>query len=455
MRATITTMVNRTAFLSRTSLAALCMLGLSGLAALAQQAAPAGRPASIAPEARQQHEQQLRSIEETLARIYTENALLAAEIAQIRGDRARLNTELVTTSRRVQAAEERFSASEQRLSLLATSETALKRSLDSRRDTIVEVLASLQRISRKPPPAVLVRPEDIMVSIRTSMMLGAVLPELRSEAEVIIQDLSQLITNRQEAAKERDTLKAETAALESARQRLSALVGTRQLQLESGETKLVEERRKVQQLVREANSLKDLIGRIETEITSARRAAIAASLVPLPSQNPVQAAALAPGALRDMARLQPKIAFQDTKGTLLLPAKGASLKTFGSPDGFGGRESGMSLETSKYALVTAPADGWVSFAGSYRSYGQVLIINTGGGYRMVLTGLERVNVDIGQFILAGEPVASMGGVPAVALATEASSSAAMPVLYIEIRKDGIPIDPGPWWVKSDGEKVRG
>jgi murein hydrolase activator len=262
-----------------------------------------------------------------------------------------------------------------------------------------------------------------------------------------------LIANREEAAKERDTQKIDTENLRLERQRLSALVTARQLQLESGETKLIEERRRVQQLVREANSLKELIGRIEAEISSARRASIAASLVPLPSQNPVQAAALAPGALRDMARLQPKIAFQDTKGTLSLPAKGTPHKVFGAADGFGGRETGMSLETSKYALVTAPVDGWVSFAGSYRSYGQVLIINAGGGYRMVLTGLDKINVEIGQFVLAGEPVALMGEAPAVALATDAGIT--MPVLYIEIRKDGTPIDPGPWWVKSDGEKVRG
>jgi murein hydrolase activator len=464
MHGTSILMMNRGSVRSSALYAGLLLAFVFAAASLATaQQVPATRPAAPVPEARQQHEQQLRDIEETLARIYTENAQLAAEMAQIRGDRARLNTELVTSSRRVQEAEGRFQTSEQRLKALEISEIALKRSLDLRKNTIVEVLASLQRIGRKPPPAVLVRPEDILQSIRTSMLLGAVLPELRHEAEILIQDLSSLVANREAAARERDILKAETETLRSERQRLTALMATRQLQLETGESRLVEERRKVQQLVKEANSLKELISRIETEITSARRAALAASVVPLPSQNPAQAAALAPGALRDMARLQPKIAFLDTKGTLSLPAKGTTLKSFGTPDGFGGRENGISLETSKFALVTAPADGWVSFAGSYRSYGQVLIINAGGGYRMVMTGLDRINVDIGQFVLSGEPIASMGESPAAALVSDIGaardvtrdSGAAMPVLYIEIRKDGVPIDPGPWWVKADGEKVRG
>ena len=154
-----------------------------------------------------------------------------------------------------------------------------------------------------------------------------------------------------------------------------------------------------------------------------------------------------------MARLQPKIAFQDTKGTLSLPATGPVVRSFGAPDGLGGRESGIAVETGKFALVTTPVDGWISYAGPYRSYGHVLIINAGGGYHVVLTGLDRVNVDTGQFVLAGEPVATMGGAPAGALAGEAGTG--LPVVYIEFRKDGAPIDPGPWWAKNDGEKVRG
>jgi murein hydrolase activator len=103
--------------------------------------------------------------------------------------------------------------------------------------------------------------------------------------------------------------------------------------------------------------------------------------------------------------------------------------------------------------VTSPIDGWVSFSGSYLSYGQFLIINAGGGYHFVMTGLGNSFVDAGQFVLSGEPVASMGDTAAGALAFDDAKQD--PVLYIEFRKDGTPIDPGPWWAKADGEKVRG
>ena len=105
------------------------------------------------------------------------------------------------------------------------------------------------------------------------------------------------------------------------------------------------------------------------------------------------------------------------------------------------------------AQVTTPCDGWVVYAGPFRSYGQLLILNAGGGYHVLIAGMERISVTIGQFVLTGEPVATMGTTSRVAsiLATNASQ----PVLYVEFRKDGTPIDPGPWWAANEGEKVRG
>jgi murein hydrolase activator len=112
------------------------------------------------------------------------------------------------------------------------------------------------------------------------------------------------------------------------------------------------------------------------------------------------------------------------------------------------------LATPAAATVSAPADGAALFAGAYRSYGQLLIIDAGGGYYILLAGMDRINVEAGEFVLAGEPVGVMGD-GSVRMATAAAVGAARPVLYIELRKDGTAIDPGPWWAKSDIEKARG
>ena len=104
--------------------------------------------------------------------------------------------------------------------------------------------------------------------------------------------------------------------------------------------------------------------------------------------------------------------------------------------------------------MASPADGWISYAGPYRSFGQLLILNAGGGYYIVLAGMERVDVGLGQFVLAGEPVAAMGDGSARTAAAVALG-VAQPVLYVEFRKDGATIDPGPWWAKPELQKVRG
>jgi septal ring factor EnvC (AmiA/AmiB activator) len=87
------------------------------------------------------------------------------------------------------------------------------------------------------------------------------------------------------------------------------------------------------------------------------------------------------------------------------------------------------------------------------SYGQLLILNAGGGYHVLLAGMERISVDLGQFVLTGEPVAVMGGGSPGSAAVATRSM--RPALYAEFRKDGTPIDPSPWWATNEGEKVRG
>jgi septal ring factor EnvC (AmiA/AmiB activator) len=152
------------------------------------------------------------------------------------------------------------------------------------------------------------------------------------------------------------------------------------------------------------------------------------------------------------------MAFAAAKGKLPLPARGVRIREFGTSDGMGGSEKGISLATRPGAQVTAPSDGWVVYAAPYRSYGQLLILNVGGGYHVLLAGMERITVDLGQFVLTGEPVAVMGSGTQVASNSVVSSpgmGSTEPVLYIEFRKDGTPIDPGPWWTATENEKVRG
>ena len=147
------------------------------------------------------------------------------------------------------------------------------------------------------------------------------------------------------------------------------------------------------------DNLKDLIAKLEQGLDQATRETREAAR----SDNRP-----ALSAFRDPGRLAPAVAFASLRGQVPIPVNGVKLKEFGAPDGNGGAEKGLSIATRAGAQVTAPADGWVVYAGAFRSYGQLLILNVGGGYHVLLAGMERISVDLGQFVLTGEPVAVDG-----------------------------------------------
>jgi septal ring factor EnvC (AmiA/AmiB activator) len=292
----------------------------------------------------------------------------------------------------------------------------------------------------------LVRPEDALQSLRTAMLLGAVVPELHARAEALVGRLGELVTLRKTIASERDRLAADRDHFKDDQTRLAALIDERQRQQAAMEKDMAAESARAIALARQVDDLQGLIAKMEQDVKTAAKAAATANQQGTPaSGNPAQ--------LKNPNRTSPAIAFASAKGLLAFPVNGSKIRDFGGSDGAGGIEKGISLASRPGAQVTTPCDGWVVYAGPFRSYGQLLILNAGGGYHVLIAGMERISVNIGQFVLTGEPVATMGSTSQVAsiLATNASQ----PVLYVEFRKDGTPIDPGPWWAANEGEKVRG
>jgi septal ring factor EnvC (AmiA/AmiB activator) len=430
-------------------LAALALLGVA-CAATPAAAQTATKTAAPDPEAVKQRALELEATREQQRKAAELESKLKAEIAALGQDRAKLNQQLIDIAGRVRGIETGIADTEGRLRPLDARELQIRASLDSRRGEIAEVLAALQRAGRHAPPALLVRPEDALQSLRTAMLLGAVVPEMRARAAKLAGDLGELVSLRKTISEERDRLAADRDRLNEDRARLAALVQERQKTQATAERDMEAERQRAAALAKQAETLQDLIARMEQEIKAAAKAAAAAELKGTPA-TPGGRPDL--GALKDPARLSPAIAFASAKGLLRVPVNGARIRNFGSSDGLGGQEKGISIATRPGAQVTTPCDGWVVYAGPFRSYGQLLILNAGGGYHVLIAGMERISVNIGQFVVTGEPVATMGATSQIASILAAASS--QPVLYVEFRKDGTPIDSGPWWAASEGEKVRG
>ena len=435
---------------SRPSVAVTLSLALLSAGFALPAAAQTAPPAPVSAEAIKQREQELEA-----ARIEQKSAAeirqkLQAEIAAIGQDRSKLNQQLIDTAAQVRTIETSMGDAEARLRSLDGRGAQTRASMDSRRSEIVEVLAALQRAGRRTPPALLVRPEDALQSLRTALLLGAVVPELRGRAERLAIDLGELVALRKQIAIERDKLALDRDRLKDDHIRLSALVDERQRKQAAIEKDMEAEGARAVALSKQVDSLQGLIAKMEQDLKTAAKAAAAATMQGTPA---LVNGKPNPALFKDASRQSPAIAFASAKGLFSYPVNGTKIRDFGGSDGVGGVDKGISLATRPAAQVTTPCDGWVVYAGPFRSYGQLLILNAGGGYHVLIAGMERISVNIGQFVLTGEPVATMGKTSQVAsiLATNASQ----PVLYIEFRKDGTPIDPGPWWAANEGEKVRG
>jgi septal ring factor EnvC (AmiA/AmiB activator) len=437
---------------ARTLLTLIALAATAGVAlpASAQVAAATPQVAAPSPDLIKQREQELEAARAQQKSAAELQEKLKADIAALGQDRSKLNQQLIDIAARVRGVETSITDAETRLRPLDAREQQIRGSLESRRAEIVEVLAALQRAGRRAPPALLVRPEDALESLRTAMLLGAVVPEMRAQAERLVADLSELIELRKTIAGERDRLAADRDRLKGDQVHLASLVDERQRKQSAIEKDMEAEGARALALAKQADSLQNLIARMEQDLKSAARAAATANLqgTPAPLNGKPNLKAL-----KDPSRLSPAIAFASAKGLLALPVNGLRLRGFGDSDGAGSAEKGISLATRPGAQVTTPCDGWVVYAGPFRSYGQLLILNAGGGYHVLIAGMERISVNIGQFVLTGEPVATMGTTSQVASILAANAS--QPVLYIEFRKDGTPIDPGPWWAANEGEKVRG
>jgi septal ring factor EnvC (AmiA/AmiB activator) len=419
---------------------------------------PRSRPLDLSPppapaslEDLKQRDAELEKLRAAQRRTLENEAKLKREIEQIGDDRRKFNQQIIETAARVAAVEEQIEQTQQRLQPLEDSEQALRASLQQRQNAIGEVLAALQRIGRHAPPALLVPAEDALQSVRSAMLLGAIVPEMRQQAEMLAADLAELVRLRKEIAGERDKRARDLFVLADERQRLSAFVAERQKRQAEAEKVLTDERQRAQLLARQAENLKELINQIEQNLDSAGRSARMAAR----GTEERKALDIRPdlAALRDPGRISPAVAFASAKGLLPLPVKGTRIKEFGTSDGLGGTEKGLSLAARAGTQITAPCDGWVVYAGAFRNYGQLLILNVGGGYHVLLAGMERISVDLGQFVVTGEPVAVMGsGSPSPFVLAGGSSQ---PVLYVEFRKDGVPVDPSPWWATTEVQKVRG
>jgi septal ring factor EnvC (AmiA/AmiB activator) len=433
--------------------------------------AEAPKTPEMAQEAKKKLEKRRIELESVTKRAKT----LEGDVDELAFERKRLNIKLVETAHLIKKSEAELTSIESRLGELASQEKILRGSLNQRHGQIAKLLSALQRMGRNPPPVLITQREDALKMVRSAMLLAAAFPELGDKARALAGRLNELVRVMTEIRNQGKQLRAEMTRLTDARTRLSGLLEVKKASLEERESELKRMRSAAAEISASVTDLNELISRLDQAVKDntglgayekeARKQA-AAGLRPTigaPGADPKVTTSPTPSAGQDVVelvpgttlgspgRIKPEIPFAQATGRLPLPAQGRKVLAFGEKTQYGGQSKGIVLETRQGAQVTSPSDGWIVYAGEFRSYGQLLIINAGGGYHVLLAGLSQIDVQPGQFVLAAEPVGTMSGWSKQAQPAAVNSA---PVLYVEFRKDGKPIDPDPWWVPGH-QKVQG
>ncbi|WP_156392995.1 murein hydrolase activator EnvC [Rhizobium sp. Root1220] len=421
-------------------------------------AQPVPDPAADLARKRDETRGELEALSKTIVLSSDKVSELQKSIADLEKSTTSIRQALIDSAARRKSLELQMLESERKLADIGVKEDAVHRSLHERRGLLAEVLAALQRMGRNPPPALLVTPDDALASVRSAILLGAVVPGIRKETDKLAADLASLSSLQSASAAEKANLAATMTNNIEEERRMDLLLAENDKLSRSNTAQLEAERKHSEELAGKATSLEGLVASMETEISSVRDAAAAARQAEenrklLTVEQQAQARALADSGVPDKNRIAPAYPFGELKVKLELPVAGDILRHFGDADGTGHEAMGMTLATNPETVVTAPADGLVVYAGAFRSYGQMIILDAGDGYHLVLSGMETISARQGKFVFAGEPLAVMGA-KRVASATALALETNRPTLYIEFRKDGKPVDSRPWWTAKDTGKAR-
>lgn len=377
-----------------------------------------------------------------------------------------LTAKLVQTALLIQSREQEVLDGETRLDELKLRRRSQLARFDSQRGELSQLLAAMQRLGRQPPALLLVRSEAAIQHVRGATLLGAVIKGVEQEAMVLREDLAEIEKLETVMTQEHQLHVERLQELQEEQQALTAL-----LQEQTGQqsTLIAAAEAKTQALATLAKNARDA-GDLLRRLESTAETQIKSGGPPRPKPQPPVAPAMAntekDEAVQDFALLTPEplappkpaapVMFSAAQGMLALPARGKIVANFGARDSAGASRRGMSIRTRESAEIVAPFDGKVVFAGPFRAYGQLLILEAGEGYHILLSGMSQVHGVVGQTVTQGQPVGRMGTGPKGDVAAQSAPDRGTDLrdLYIEFRKDGKPFDPMPW-LKVTEKKVSG
>ena len=292
-------------------------------------------------------------------------------------------------------------------------ETSLTLQFQAKRGQVSQLLGVLAGLDVDQGPLLLLHPDGPLGTVRSGMILADVTPALQREASGLKADLTEL----------RD---------------LRALQAGAQVALAAGLTEVQKARTDLSQAMSDRTDLPKRI----TDDPAVLNALLAS-------------AKTLDGFAKGLAPLDNTVqGFADAKGKLVWPVLGRIIVKAGETDAKGVTKPGVTLATRPLALVTSPWAATIRYRGPLLNYGNVMILEPGQGYLLVLAGMEQVYGDVGDVVSQGDALGLMGGVEAKAAdillpADNGAGPSDSETLYVELRNGAKPVDPVDWFAANE------
>lgn len=380
----------------------------------------AGAQAQTAPSELEEVERRLKDKAEDEKRLRREARERDKEVAALRH-------RLIETADSIQASERQITDLENSIDALETEKAEAEKALRAERENLSDVLAALQSLEMSKPPALFVSPQDANKAARAAMLLADAAPAVEARAARLRDAIEKLTSLSEKLAKERQAYAQTNEELAARRDVLAGLMRQKEEERDVAARLAAAAQKETARLAVKATSLREMVRRLE----KLAHAVTPRIKPPPPKEAPQERVAAAPTIVP--ANPEPFVAtknFDAARGRLRAPVAGRLSGRFGAARPEGGVFEGIRLTARDQAIVTAPFEGKVVVARDWRPIGNLIVLDVGGGYHILLLGVDEILVEENQQITAGEPVATMpaGGAD----------------LDLQIRKNGEPVNPSLW-----------
>lgn len=380
---------------------------------------------------------EVAKMEAEAKRVSKEQQAMEQKANKLKEELKNVNKKMIAAAKKIQNGEDEILKKQEELAVLQKHLNESEEKFNSENDMLIETLAALQNLALRPSEAVLVQPLSPVEVMRSSILLRGSVHSLESRASSIRQSIEDISNQKAQIALRLQDLEKDNKKLAMQQEGMKKLSQQKSTMYSQISSQSEEAKKKADMLASQAHNLRDLLEKLEKQKEIARRQmAEKARLVREQAAAKLHEESHGLEAINEYENSsqtleQPAAGFSKAKGRLSRPARGPLVTAFHSELSKGVYSNGIDIKTAAKAQVIAPYDGTVIYAGPFKNFANLVIIDHGEGYTSLLSGLGETDTEVGQTLLAGEPVGTM---PA-----DAGSK-----LHIEIRKNNHPVNPNEW-----------